>query len=109
MVPDRPGETRSGGSFFVDDLTAMTRVGATMSQVVLVHGNPETDAIWEPLTEALAALEIRDIGCLSPPGFGAPVPDGFGATTDDYSAWLVAELEKAEHPVHLVGHDWGGG
>ncbi len=45
--------------------------------VVLVHGNPETDVIWEPLVDALGA---RDVVRLSPPGFGAPVPPGWRAT-----------------------------
>jgi pimeloyl-ACP methyl ester carboxylesterase len=74
--------------------------------VALVHGNPETDAIWEPL---ITELERDDVVCLSPPGFGAPVPDGFGATVGEYRDWLVGELESIGEPVHLVGHDWGGG
>lgn len=74
--------------------------------VVLVHGNPETDAIWGPL---VAALGRDDVVCLSPPGFGAPLPAGFGATMAEYESWLVAELEAIGEPVHLVGHDWGGG
>lgn len=77
-----------------------------MPQVVLVHGNPETAAIWGPLR---AALGRDDITALSPPGFGAPVPSGFGATADEYLTWLVAELESGPEPVDLVGHDWGGG
>ena len=40
--------------------------------VVLVHGNPETDAIWGPLVDALGR---DDVVRLSPPGFGAPLPD----------------------------------
>jgi pimeloyl-ACP methyl ester carboxylesterase len=45
------------------------------------------------------------------PGFGCPRPDGFGATKEEYVAWLVGELEriKADGPIDLVGHDWGGG
>ena len=77
-----------------------------MPGVVLVHGNPETAAIWQPLIEVLG---VADVETLSPPGFGAPVPDGFGATADDYAAWLVGELETGREPVDLVGHDWGGG
>ena len=46
---------------------------------------------------------------LSPPGFGAPVPDGWGATSDDYLAWLIGEIEAMDGPIDLVGHDWGGG
>ena len=74
--------------------------------VVFVHGNPETDAVWRPL---LGELRRDDVVCLSPPGFGAPVPDGFGATYLEYRDWLVGELERFDAPVDLVGHDWGGG
>jgi pimeloyl-ACP methyl ester carboxylesterase len=77
-----------------------------MTRAVFVHGNPETAAIWQPLLEV---LDLPDVETLSPPGFGAPVPEGFGATTDDYLAWLVGELEAMKVPVDLVGHDWGGG
>ena len=73
--------------------------------VVLVHGNPETDAIWDKLR---AELGRSDVVALSPPGFGAPVPDGFCAKSDDYVSWLAAELESITEPVDLVGHDWGG-
>ena len=83
--------------------------------LVLVHGNPETPAIWEPMR---ANLQRRGIGpdnvvALSPPGFGAPAPSSFGATMNEYRDWLVAELEGllaagAEH-IDLLGHDWGGG
>ena len=77
-----------------------------MTRAVLVHGNPETAAIWEPI---VAVLAHPDVLTLSPPGFGAPVPEGFGATADEYAAWLVSELEKEDAQVDLVGHDWGGG
>ena len=74
--------------------------------VVLVHGNPETDAIWDALR---AELGRDDVIALSPPGFGAPVPEGFDATSDGYLAWLEAELAGIPGPIDLVGHDWGGG
>jgi pimeloyl-ACP methyl ester carboxylesterase len=74
--------------------------------VVLVHGNPETSAIWDEMRGHLAR---KDVIALSPPGFGAPVPDGFGATSDDYVAWLRDELSRIDGPIDLVGHDWGGG
>ncbi|EHB47673.1 alpha/beta hydrolase fold protein [Mycolicibacterium rhodesiae JS60] len=74
--------------------------------VVLVHGNPETDAIWGPL---IAALGRDDVVRLSPPGFGAPLPADFPMTYLAYRDWLEAELERIEGPVDLVGHDWGGG
>lgn len=74
--------------------------------IVLVHGNPETASIWDPLR---AELGRDDVVALSPPGFGAPVPDGFAAHSDDYVAWLADELATIEEPIDLVGHDWGGG
>jgi pimeloyl-ACP methyl ester carboxylesterase len=74
--------------------------------VVLVHGNPETSAVWDRLR---AALGRDDVVCLSPPGFGAPAPDGWGATVEDYRDWLISQLEEMGSPVDLVGHDWGGG
>lgn len=74
--------------------------------VVLVHGNPETDAIWGPL---VAELGRDDVVRLSPPGFGAPSPADFPMTYLAYRDWLEAELERFDTPVDLVGHDWGGG
>ena len=74
--------------------------------VVLVHGNPETDAIWDALR---AELGRDDVIALSPPGFGAPVPEGFAATSDGYFDWLAGELATIPGPIDLVGHDWGGG
>lgn len=74
--------------------------------VVLVHGNPETDAIWDPLADALGR---PDVVRLSPPGFGAPLPADFPATYVDYRDWLEGELAAIDGPIDLVGHDWGGG
>lgn len=74
--------------------------------VVLVHGNPETEAIWGPLVEALGR---DDVVTLSPPGFGAPLPDDFPATMQAYRDWLEEALGTIEGPIDLVGHDWGGG
>lgn len=76
---------------------------------VLVHGNPETRDVWDPLVAAFAALGETDLVRLSPPGFGSPVPQGFGGTREDHVAWLVGELEKFPQPVDLLGHDWGAG
>jgi pimeloyl-ACP methyl ester carboxylesterase len=73
---------------------------------VLVHGNPETPAVWDPL---VAELNRDDVVSLHLPGFGTPTPAGFGATKEEYVEWLVGELEKIAEPVDLVGHDWGGG
>ena len=77
--------------------------------IALVHGVPETSAVWDLLADKLIALGYDEPLRLSPPGFGAPVPDGWAATFHDYGAWLIGELENIGHPVDLVGHDWGGG
>lgn len=77
-----------------------------MTTLVLVHGNPETAAVWGPLVDRLGNRDVRTV---SPPGFGAPVPAGFSPTWDGYAAWLARELESIGEPVDLVGHDWGGG
>jgi pimeloyl-ACP methyl ester carboxylesterase len=76
---------------------------------VLVHGVPETPAVWNQLR---AALSRTDVVTPQLPGFGCPKPDGFGSTKEEYVAWLVAELDDIaaeQGPVDLVGHDWGGG
>jgi pimeloyl-ACP methyl ester carboxylesterase len=75
---------------------------------VLVHGVPETPAIWDLLRLHLGR---SDVVAPQLPGFGQPRPSGFGATKEEYVTWLVKELEglQSEGPVDLVGHDWGGG
>ena len=73
--------------------------------VVLVHGNPETDAIWGPFVDVLGR---EDVVKLSPPGFGTPLPIDFPATYVAYRDWLVDELHGIAEPIDLVGHDWGG-
>lgn len=77
--------------------------------VVLVHGNPESAAVWNPLVAELARAGVEDVVRLSPPGFGVPLPVDFPATVTAYRDWLIGELERFESPVDLLGHDWGGG
>ncbi len=72
--------------------------------VAVVHGVPETAAVWRPLAEALGR---PDAVTLSPPGFGAPA--AFAATAAAYAGWLAGELAALGEPVDLVGHDWGTG
>ncbi|MBW7963914.1 alpha/beta fold hydrolase [Bradyrhizobium sp. BR 10261] len=74
--------------------------------IVLVHGNPETPAIWDDLVPYLRGGEVVR---LSPPGFGSAIPAGFACTTDAYRDWLADELTRLPQPVDLIGHDWGGG
>lgn len=102
-----PPRRRSGAGRPIPYGMARRRSGRLLGMpAVFVHGNPETDAIWRPL---LAELGRDDVVCLSPPGFGAPLPAGFGATRQEYVDWLIGELRAIGEPVDLVGHDWGGG
>lgn len=73
--------------------------------VVLVHGVPESHAVWAPLIDVLGR---DDVICLSPPGFGAPLPDDFDPTHHSYRDWLETQLESIDPPIDLVGHDFGG-
>jgi pimeloyl-ACP methyl ester carboxylesterase len=73
--------------------------------IVLLHGVPETAALWDKVRSHLAVESVA----LALPGFGCPRPSGFGATKDDYVAWLLDQLESFDQPVDLIGHDWGAG
>ena len=89
---------------------AVTERGASDGPtVVLVHGYPDTAAVWEPVAEALAdrhrvvAYDVRGAG-----GSDAP------ARTADYALdhlvadqLAVIDAVSPDRPVHLVGHDWG--
>src|ERR1700746_3357759 len=61
--------------------------------IVLVHGVPETSAVWDLLVAELVALGHDKPLRLSPPGFGAPVPPGWTATVEDYTGWRVGGLD----------------
>ncbi len=73
--------------------------------LVLVHGNPETAAIWGSM---VGELGRADAVALSPPGFGVPVSRDFNGSMAAYRDWLASQLELFRAPVDLVGHDWGG-
>jgi pimeloyl-ACP methyl ester carboxylesterase len=77
--------------------------------VVLVHGVPDTSAMWDPLVAALVRRGVAetDVVRLALPGFATPVPEGFGCTKDEYAEWIVEQLRAIGTPVDLVGHDWG--
>ncbi len=68
--------------------------------IVLVHGNPETEAIWDDLVPHLCSDEVVR---LSPPGFGSEIPPGFDCSTDVYRDWLADELTKLPQPIDFVG------
>jgi pimeloyl-ACP methyl ester carboxylesterase len=74
---------------------------------VLVHGNPETDAIWGQLVAALAERGVDDIVTVSPPGFGVPSHPDWNPTPAAYVDWLHGEIIEFDGDVDLLGHDWG--
>jgi pimeloyl-ACP methyl ester carboxylesterase len=73
---------------------------------VFIHGVPDTPHLWKPLVTALG-LQPADYFAPALPGFGRPVPKGFACTKDAYVDYLIAEIEKLDKKIDLVGHDWG--
>jgi pimeloyl-ACP methyl ester carboxylesterase len=90
-------------------LAVTERGDATAKTVLLVHGFPDTSAVWNPVAEALAldyhvvTYDVRGAG-------KSDVPRPRSAYRLEL---LVADLEAVidatspGRPVHLVGHDWG--
>jgi pimeloyl-ACP methyl ester carboxylesterase len=74
-----------------------------MTQVVFVHGLPETREIW---TGIRARLD-EDSLALALPGFAVERPPGFIASKTGYVEWLANALRATAAPVDLVAHDWG--
>ena len=62
--------------------------------IVLVHGVPETPAVWGPLIDALGRDDV-----ITPrlPGFGRPLPEGFTPDKETFAAWLHAELDAIDY------------
>ena len=106
MAP--PTSTRIPGDGVELALTTWGDPGAPT--VVLVHGFPDTHAVWIPVAELLEAH-----------GFHVAAADVRGAGASDAPAELeayrlehlvgdlarVADAASPDRPVHLVGHDWG--
>ena len=61
-----------------------------MTVTLLIHGVPETPAIWHELAPRLPG----DVRALQLPGFGCGLPDGFTAAMGEYRGWLVAAIES---------------
>jgi pimeloyl-ACP methyl ester carboxylesterase len=77
--------------------------------VLLVHGFPDTHAVWDAVAERLAArfhvvaYDVRGAGASSRPR--EPAAYRFEHLVADMRAVLDAVSPGA--PVHLAGHDWG--
>jgi pimeloyl-ACP methyl ester carboxylesterase len=72
----------------------------------LVHGNPDTSALWDGVRELLAGSG-EEVVAADMPGFAEPAPDGFPCTKEAYVDWIVERLQELGGGVDLVGHDWG--
>jgi pimeloyl-ACP methyl ester carboxylesterase len=77
--------------------------------VVLLHGFPDTSAVWEPVAERLAAkyhvvtYDVRGAGRSDVPQRREDY--ALSLLVDDVAA--VLEATSPDAPVHLVAHDWG--
>jgi hypothetical protein len=76
-----------------------------MAPLALVHGNPETAAVWDHLAPSLEAAGPGS-GALSPPGFGAAMPPDFQVTPAGYRDWLIGELERFGEPADTAQLRW---
>jgi pimeloyl-ACP methyl ester carboxylesterase len=88
---------------------AAWRAGDVGEPVVLVHGYPDTHAVWDLVVDRLAGR----FRCLTYDVRGAGASDGpqgrRGYRLSCLVSDLVAVLDGAfpAEAVHLVGHDWG--
>src|SRR5690348_8533790 len=79
--------------------------------VVLVHGYPDQQQVWDPVVAALPADRLHLV-TYDVRGAGASdVPRNQGGyrtelLLEDLAAVVAATIPE-ERPVHLVGHDWG--
>jgi pimeloyl-ACP methyl ester carboxylesterase len=90
---------------------AVTELGdRTWPTVVLIHGFPDTSAVWAPVAQSLAtggchvvAYDVRGAGDSGVPDSQADY--SLPVLTEDMAAVIAAV--SPDSPVHLVGHDWG--
>jgi pimeloyl-ACP methyl ester carboxylesterase len=79
--------------------------------VLLVHGFPDTQAMWDPMAQQLHErhdLRVVTYDTRGAGGSTAPAErSGYRAErlVDDLVA--VMDVTSPDTPVHLVGHDWG--
>ncbi|MGV2292876.1 alpha/beta fold hydrolase [Trinickia sp. YCB016] len=77
--------------------------------IVLVHGYPDSAAVWEPLRAQLEtryrviAYDVRGAGASDAPSERAGYQ--LERLAEDLTA--VADATCGTRPFHLVGHDWG--
>ncbi len=96
----------AGGSVFRARVAGLRNAGPGL---ILLHGFPETSAMWTPLLAAAASNGFRVVA-FDQRGYSP------GARPDDVSSYAVPALADDVLAVadalgfrrfHLVGHDWG--
>lgn len=77
--------------------------------LILLHGNPETSAMWEPLIAPAAAAGYRVIAYDQRGYSPGARPEGVEAYRVDQTLGDVLAVADAAgfEDFHLVGHDWG--
>ena len=78
--------------------------------VVLVHGYPDTSAVWRPVAERLAAAGLHAVAYDVRGAGRSAAPTGIAAYGLDHlmgDLGQVLDEVSPQRPVHLVGHDWG--
>jgi pimeloyl-ACP methyl ester carboxylesterase len=75
--------------------------------VILVHGLWLDASSWDAVIPALEAAGHRPHP-LTMPGVGAPAAESEEIGIADWVAAAVAEIDRAEGPVAIVGHSGGG-
>lgn len=78
--------------------------------VLLVHGFPDTRAVWEPVASRFVSRGLQVVTYdVRGAGRSAAPPDRSGYRVEHLVDDLVAVLDEAvpRGGVHLVGHDWG--
>jgi NAD(P)-dependent dehydrogenase (short-subunit alcohol dehydrogenase family)/pimeloyl-ACP methyl ester carboxylesterase len=113
--PNRPGDEdarkgkREGRSAGRVELLVHEEGDREAPTVLLLHGYPDTSAVWKPVVERLVerfhvvTYDIRGMGGSSAP----PTADGYRMEFLLADLRAVIDAVSPERPVHLVGHDWG--
>jgi NAD(P)-dependent dehydrogenase (short-subunit alcohol dehydrogenase family)/pimeloyl-ACP methyl ester carboxylesterase len=82
---------------------------AASPTIVLVHGYPDTGAVWGEIVDRLRSryhvvvYDVRGAGASSTPSGGGGFR--FERLSEDLDA--ILEEVSPDGPAHLVGHDWG--
>lgn len=109
MTPPAPPVTKRRVRGDGVDLAVYEQGDRSRPTVLLVHGYPDTHAVWDEVAGRLAdrfhvvRYDVRGAGASSRP-FGRKRYT-FGYLMADMQA--VLDATAPERKVHLVGHDWG--